>query len=81
MKGRQYRRLLFECSDQVTEQIERAKAYQTSYCNIFLNNFDQAIENLQLCLFLYDCLRMVKRLFFYYVFCIHQKLTKCLEQI
>lgn len=64
MKGHLYRRQLFEYSDWVTEQIARAKAYQTSYCNsYFLNNhFDQALENLQLCLLFYECLRVVKRL-------------------
>lgn len=64
MKGHQCRRQLFEYSDWVTEQIARAQAYQTSYCNIyFLNNhFDEAIENLQLYLFFYERLRVVKRL-------------------
>lgn len=88
MKGHQYRRQLFEYSDWITEQIVRAKAYQTSYCNIssLCNHFDQAIENLKLCLFFYECLMVVKRLCFDMcsVFIREQqfswKVTKILEQ-
>lgn len=75
MKGHQYRRQLFRYSDWVPEQIARAKAYQTSYCNIyFLNNhFDQAIGKLQLCLFFYECLCGEEIVLFWYVLCIYQR--------